>query len=67
MLVLQQHCSSLQLKFQCPDPVNQVGCDWPRAASNYTNYKGECACGGVNAKRLEQNLVYHEINRAHAK
>jgi hypothetical protein len=26
-----------------------------------------CACGGLNATRLEQNIVYHEIARAHAK
>ncbi len=26
-----------------------------------------CACGGLNATRLEQNIVYHEINRANDK
>lgn len=60
-------CSSLQLTFQCPDPINQAGCEGPTAPkSNYATYDGQCACGGVNATRLEQNIVYHEIFRAHA-
>lgn len=84
-------CTSLQYKFQCPNPVNQVrpllssaparpmpltteptnpsmndqvNCEGPTSTkAGYGSYDGECACGGLNATRLEQNIVYHEINR----
>lgn len=84
-------CTSLQYKFQCPNPVNQVrrplfclqipklllvsdpsvhirftqvNCEGPTSTkASYASYDGECACGGLNATRLEQNIVYHEISR----
>ena len=62
-------CSAFQQTVFCPEPVNQVNCEGPVAATNhptYTSYAGRCECGALNATRLEQQIVFHEIGRQQA-
>lgn len=41
-------------------PLVVSACTGP---STYTGYKGECTCGSMEATRLEQQIVFHEIKR----
>ena len=62
-------CGAFQTTVACPNPVNEVNCEGPVAATNhptYTSYAGRCECGALSATRLEQQIVYHEIGRQQA-
>lgn len=56
-------CTSFLGEYKCTDPVNVVGCEGPTGRPSYESYAGRCECGGLNATRLEQGIIYHEIWR----
>lgn len=59
-------CTSFLGEYRCTNPVNVVGCEGPTGRPSYESYAGRCECGGLNATRLEQGIIYHEIWRQHA-
>jgi len=59
-------CTNFLGDYKCINPVNVVGCEGPTGRPSYESYAGRCECGGLNATRLEQGIIYHEIWRQHA-